>query len=109
MSRQINTELPNPHWVASPTVTPKSALAFTDAIAMIVGIVIGAGIFQTPSLVAANVSNGQWLILMWVLGGLMSLIGALCYGELATAYPHPGGNYYYLMRAFGKNIAVVIR
>ncbi len=105
MSRRINTELPNPNWVASPTVTPKSALAFTDAIAMIVGIVIGAGIFQTPSLVAANVSNGQWLILLWVLGGVMSLIGALCYGELATAYPHPGGNYYYLMRAFGKNIA----
>jgi basic amino acid/polyamine antiporter, APA family len=80
-------------------------LALTDAIAIIVGIVIGAGIFETPALVAANSGSGLGVILAWLLGGLVSLIGALCYAELATAYPHVGGNYEYLKHAFGQSIA----
>lgn len=85
--------------------TPKRALALGDAIAIIVGICIGAGIFETPAIVAANAGSAKSTLLAWLLGGGVSLVGALCYAELATAYPHPGGNYYYLMRAFGKNIA----
>jgi amino acid transporter len=84
---------------------PKPALAFVDAVAIIVGIVIGAGIFQTPSLVAANVGSGGAALLAWFVGGGMSLVGALCYAELATAYPHAGGNYHYLQRAFGKDLS----
>ena len=84
---------------------PKPALTFVDAVAITVGIVIGAGIFETPSLVAANVGSGRVALLAWLLGGGMSLVGALCYAELATAYPHPGGNYHYLQRAFGKNLS----
>jgi amino acid transporter len=84
---------------------PKPTLAFVDATAMIVGVVIGAGIFETPALVAANAGSEAIVLLAWLLGGVMSLIGALCYAELATAYPHAGGNYYYLMRAFGNPIA----
>jgi basic amino acid/polyamine antiporter, APA family len=87
------------------TATGKPTLAFIDAVALIVGIVIGAGIFETPAFVAANTGSDELLLLTWVLGGGMSLIGAVCYAELATAYPHPGGNYYYLQRAFGKAIA----
>ena len=75
--------------------------------AVIVGIVVGVGIFKTPSLVAANVSNGISFLWIWLLGGLISFIGALCYGELATAYPHPGGEYHYLTRSFGKEIALL--
>ncbi|MCU0547026.1 MAG: amino acid permease [Oscillatoriaceae cyanobacterium Prado104] len=85
--------------------TLKSTLSLFDAIALIVGLVVGAGIFETPSFVAANASSTQMALLAWVLGGVMSLIGALCYAELATTYPHPGGNYYYLKRAFGSPIA----
>jgi basic amino acid/polyamine antiporter, APA family len=84
---------------------PQPTLAFLDAVAIIVGIVIGAGIFETPALVAANTGSAGMVILVWLLGGGISLVGALCYAELATAYPHPGGNYHYLMRAFGKPIA----
>ncbi len=84
---------------------PKSALALVDAIAIIVAICIGAGIFETPAFVAANTGSVGDTLLAWLIGGGVSLVGALCYAELATAYPHPGGNYYYLMRAFGKNIA----
>jgi basic amino acid/polyamine antiporter, APA family len=83
----------------------KSSLSLFDAIAIIVGLVIGAGIFETPSLVAANAGHPGIALLTWGLGGVMSLIGALCYAELATAYPHEGGTYYYLRRAFGNAIA----
>jgi basic amino acid/polyamine antiporter, APA family len=85
--------------------TLKSSLSLFDAIAIIVGLVIGAGIFETPSFVAANAGHPEIALLTWGLGGVMSLIGALCYAELATAYPHPGGAYYYLKRAFGNAIA----
>jgi amino acid transporter len=91
--------------VTSKAAVPKPTLAFTDAVALIVGIVIGAGIFETPALVAANVGSAGAALLVWLLGGGMSLVGALCYAELATAYPHTGGNYYYLRRAFGNSLA----
>ena len=84
---------------------PQPTFAVIEAVAVIVGIVVGVGIFKTPTLVAANVSGGISFLLIWLLGGLISLIGALCYGELATTYPHPGGEYHYLTRSFGKEIA----
>lgn len=84
---------------------PKPALSSADVIAMIVGIVIGAGIFRTPSLVAANTESGSIFLTAWILGGIVSLIGALCYAELTTAFPNTGGDYHFLMRAFGKRIA----
>ena len=91
--------------MTSKPITTKPTIALADAIALIVGLVIGAGIFETPALVAANVGSGSAVLLTWIAGGAVSLIGALCYAELATAYPHVGGNYYYLLRAFGQNVA----
>jgi basic amino acid/polyamine antiporter, APA family len=85
--------------------TLKPTLSLFDAISMIVGMVVGVGIFETPSFVAANASSAEMVLLTWGLGGFMSLIGALCYAELATTYPHSGGNYYYLSRAFGSEMA----
>lgn len=82
-------------------------LRLVDAIALIVGIVIGAGIFETPALVAANMGTARGVVVVWVLGGVISLMGALCYAELATTYPHVGGNYYYLKRAFGQSTATL--
>ncbi|MEW6299301.1 MAG: amino acid permease [Thermodesulfobacteriota bacterium] len=87
------------------TAGPRPELGLLDAIALIVGIVVGTGIFRTPSLVAANVGSETLLLLLWLLGGGISFIGALCYAELATAYPHVGGDYYFLARAFGKDLA----
>ncbi len=75
------------------------------AVAIIVGIVIGAGIFKTPSMVAGITGDVGWAITIWVAGALISLIGALCYAELATTYPHAGGDYHFLTRAYGKNIS----
>ncbi len=84
---------------------PRPTLSVADAVALIVGIVIGAGIFKTPSLVAANTGNEGPFFLAWLLGGVVSLFGALCYAELATTYPHAGGEYHFLWRAFGRDLA----
>jgi basic amino acid/polyamine antiporter, APA family len=84
---------------------PRPTLSVVDACAIIVGIVVGVGIFRTPSIVAANVPNEAAFLLAWLLGGVVSLVGALCYAELATAYPHAGGDYHYFTRAFGRDIA----
>ncbi len=84
---------------------PRPALSTFDATAIIVGLVIGAGIFRLPSLVAANAAN-EWVFYgVWIAGGVISLIGALCYAELATTYPNAGGDYYFLQRAFGRGLS----
>jgi amino acid transporter len=87
------------------SAAPKPAVSVADAIALTIGIVIGAGIFRTPSLVAANASSESVVLIAWILGGLISFAGALVYAELATTYPHPGGDYHYLTRAYGKRLA----
>ena len=84
---------------------PQRLLRPLGAIAIIVGIVIGAGIFKTPSMVAGITGDAGWILSVWILGGLISLAGALCYAELSTAYPHAGGDYHFLSRAFGKNVS----
>jgi basic amino acid/polyamine antiporter, APA family len=80
-------------------------LSLKDAVAMIVGIVVGAGVFRTPSLVAANVTTETNAMLLWLAGGIISLIGALCYAELTATYPHTGGDYHYLSRAYGRPVS----
>lgn len=70
-----------------------------------VGIVIGAGIFQTPSLVAGIAGTPGLMLTAWLLGGVLSLIGALTYAELATTYPSAGGDYTFLTRAYGKHLS----
>src|SRR5690554_100810 len=84
---------------------PKPTLGSGDAVAIIVGIVIGAGIFRSPSLVASSVDSESLLLTAWFLGGLVSFIGALCYAELITAFPNAGGDYYFLLKAFGRRLA----
>lgn len=76
-------------------------------IAVCVGIVIGAGIFRTPSLVAGASGSETIFLLTWLAGGALSIIGALCYAELAAAWPNAGGDYHFLGRAFGWRLAFV--
>lgn len=89
----------------SAVATPRALLRGRDAVAIIVGIVIGAGIYRTPPMVAGVTSDAGWMLLAWVAGGIVSLVGALCYAELATTYPHAGGDYHFLTRAFGRNVS----
>ncbi len=86
-------------------VLQEKLLSPIGAVAIIVGIVIGAGIFKTPSMVAGITGDVGWALTIWVAGALISLMGALCYAELATTYPHAGGDYHFLTRAYGKNVS----
>lgn len=86
---------------APPDAQPVATLGVADAVIVTVGLVIGAGIFKAPSLVAANVESGALMLGLWLAGGVVALIGALCYAELASTYPSTGGDYHYLKRAFG--------
>jgi basic amino acid/polyamine antiporter, APA family len=84
---------------------PREVLRLREAIALIVGVVIGAGIFKAPSMVAQMTGDAGLMFGAWLLGGVMSLIGALCYAELATAYASAGGDYHFLRRAYGSSVS----
>jgi len=86
---------------------PLQLLSVPAGAAFIIGVVIGIGIFRTPSLVASGVSSEALFIGAWVLGGAIMLVGALCYAELGSAYPDAGGEYHYLSRAYGKPLGVL--
>jgi basic amino acid/polyamine antiporter, APA family len=86
---------------------PRHMLGLREAIAIIVGVVIGAGIFKAPSMVAGFSGSASVMFGAWVLGGLISLVGALCYAELATSYPNLGGDYHFLKRAYGRSVSLL--
>ncbi|HKI32441.1 MAG TPA: amino acid permease [Gemmataceae bacterium] len=79
----------------------RARLGLWDAVSIIVGIVIGSTIFKSPQIIMSKVPSPEWGLGAWALGGVLSLIGALCYAELASTYPRSGGDYVYLSRAFG--------
>lgn len=111
---------------------PKPQLSLFDSTCIIVGVIIGSGIYETSPKIAAAASGiaqklqeswpwlgnlaaqqswAAWLISdagfiigVWLLGGLLSLIGALCYAELANAYPKSGGDYVYITKGFGREM-----
>jgi amino acid transporter len=91
----------------SAAAQPRASLSVLDGVALMVGTVVGIGIFRTPSLVAANVDGDFAFILVWLAGGGVVLIGALCYAELAAAHPNIGGEYHFLHRAFGRSPALL--
>ena len=84
---------------------PTRILHWWGAVAIVVGIVVGAGIFKTPSMVAGLTGDAGWLMAVWVGGAVISLAGALCYAELCSAHPHAGGDYHFLSKAYGKNLS----
>jgi APA family basic amino acid/polyamine antiporter len=85
--------------------TPLPALSTFDAAMIVCGIVIGGGIFALPPLVASASGSVGWMFGAWALGALLTLIGSLCYAELAATFPHAGGDYHFLTRAFGRDVS----
>jgi len=85
--------------------TLRRALGPRIAMAVVVGNVIGSGIFLKPGAIAAECGNFWLIISVWVCGGLLCVLGALCYAELATMLPQAGGLYVYLREAYGKPVA----
>jgi amino acid transporter len=74
---------------------------------LVVGMVVGAGIFKAPSIVAGNVSSGLEFAAVWIAGGIVSLCGALVYTELSGRFPETGGEYRFLERAYGNGASFV--
>lgn len=117
----MNKVDPNP---ASPS-QPRQELSLLDSTSIIVGIIIGSGIYQSSPGIATGAARwamglagggseplAGWesaagvaaIIGVWLVGGLIALIGAMCYAELATAFPKSGGTYVFLSEAFGRHV-----
>ncbi|MFC5526723.1 APC family permease [Rhodanobacter ginsengisoli] len=84
-----------------PSSTYLRSLRPWDAALIVVGGIIGGGIFLNPGIAAQRTESGLALLLIWVGAGLLTLIGALCFAELGARRPHAGGTYVYLREAFG--------
>jgi amino acid transporter len=80
----------------------RKTLGMWDAVSIIVGIVVGAGIYQTAPFIFKNGGTATGTMWLWGIAGFLSLVGALVYAELASAYPRDGGDINYLNRAFGR-------
>src|SRR5213076_1645761 len=93
----------------SPAMTDlKRSLRLVDGLAMVVGIMVGSGIFRTPGLVAAQLGRPWLTFVAWVLGGALAFLGALCFAELATRHPRAGGKSVYVREAFGARAGFVV-
>src|SRR4051812_19466439 len=105
-SDQVQTSTPLSGPAAEGGPAPGQAatgtLGLWDAVSIIVGIVVGAGIYQTVPFIFTHTDGPITAMVTWAVAGVLSLIGALCYAELATTYPRDGGDIVYLTRAYGR-------
>jgi APA family basic amino acid/polyamine antiporter len=76
-------------------------VGLTSAIFLVIGNIIGIGIYITSGLIVERISSSPWLIGVWILGGLLALTGAICYGKLGTLFPRAGGEYAFLRPTYG--------
>src|ERR1700733_12952731 len=92
----------------SSTIAPRELprkLGLVTGMAVVVGVIIGSGIFRVPSPIAGAAGNLTGVALVWILGGIIALFGALSIAELAAMYPAAGGPYVYLREAYGRPLA----
>jgi len=80
----------------------KQSLGLLDATLLVAGSMIGSGIFIVTAPMMRDIGSAAWMIVLWVLTGLITIFAALSYGELAGMMPNAGGQYVYIQRAYGK-------
>ena len=86
---------------------PQQRLTLFDSTAIIIGIIIGSGVYKTAPMIAGSVPGPLAVLGVWLAGGLFALIGSLCYAELATMFPAEGGDYVFLSRAYGRPVGLL--
>ncbi len=84
---------------------PRPILSVSDGTLLLIGMVVGVGIFKSPAVVAANTAGTGAFLAAWLAGGLVSFCGALVYAELAARLPETGGEYAYLTHGWGRGVA----
>jgi basic amino acid/polyamine antiporter, APA family len=89
----------------SSNAAPRRHVSVIYVVMVAVAMVVGAGIFRSPSVIAANAGSATWFFAAWIAGGLVSLAGALCFAELATMLPNAGGDYHFLKTTYGRRVA----
>lgn len=77
------------------------ALGLVDALSIVIGCVIGGGVFLVPNLIAQNLPSASWIVGIWIFAGVVSFFGALACAELGAAMPATGGQYVFIREAFG--------
>src|SRR3954470_10008160 len=77
-------------------------LTLFDSISLVIGTIIGSGIFLVPAEIARAVHTPGWMLAVWVIGGVLTLLGALSLAELGAAMPEAGGIYTFIARGFGR-------
>ena len=97
--------------MADPSVSARRAahsapkIGVFDATMLVMGGIVGAGIFSNPAVVAKMVHSGLLMMVVWAIGGVIALAGAFVYAELAARHPAPGGHYAYMRDAFHPAVA----
>ncbi|MFT3822581.1 MAG: amino acid permease [Chitinophagaceae bacterium] len=93
--------------MSTETTTLKREIGFVDATLLVAGSMIGSGIFIVSADIVRHTGSAGWFIAVWIIGGIMTLIAALSYGELSAMYPKAGGQYVYLKEAYNPLVAFV--
>jgi basic amino acid/polyamine antiporter, APA family len=98
---QAAPPLPDTAAATRPNTEFVQAITLTDATMLVAGSMIGSGIFITSAAMARSVGSPMWLLIAWALTGVITLLGALSYGELAAMFPRAGGQYVFLRESMG--------
>src|SRR5437762_10504499 len=85
---------------AAKSAPPKRTIGFVTACSIVVANIIGTGIFTSLGFQLNDIQSGFALLMLWVIGGIVALCGAFCYGEIAAALPRSGGEYHFLQKYY---------
>ena len=83
---------------------PRRTIGFVTACSIVIANIIGTGIFTSLGFQLKDIQSGFALLMLWVIGGIAALCGALCYGELAAAMPRSGGEYHFLSKIYHPSV-----
>src|SRR5213592_2606902 len=100
MPSSIQTVAPRTEAISQRTDAPARRVGFVTACSIVIANVIGTGIFTSLGFQLNDIQSGFALLMLWVIGGIVALCGALCYGELAAALPRSGGEYHFLSKIY---------